>query len=144
LPPSAFNRLADNWRPLFAVAQIVGGHWPARALAAFTLLSGPNHQLSTLNHQLSDGIALLADIRQIFTQSGASRLFSSSIVSSLRALPDRPWSSDNNGHKPIDEPWVARQLRPFGVMPRNVRIGEGRARGYYLADFSQAFGDHLS
>src|SRR5439155_9520403 len=41
LPPGAFNRLADNWRPLLAVAQIAGGDWPARALAAFTHLSAP-------------------------------------------------------------------------------------------------------
>jgi hypothetical protein len=26
LPPEAFNRLGDNWRPLFAIAQIIGGH----------------------------------------------------------------------------------------------------------------------
>ena len=28
LPPILFNRLGDNWRPLFAIAQIVGGQWP--------------------------------------------------------------------------------------------------------------------
>jgi putative DNA primase/helicase len=149
MPKAAFNRLGDNWRPLFAIAQVAGGDWPARVLAAFTHLSSPPSQLPVLRSASGGGGStqnsqlLLADIRQIFIQSGASRLFSSSIVSSLRALPDRPWSSNNNGHKPIDEPWLARQLRPFSVMPRNVRIGEGRARGYYLADFSQAFGDHL-
>ena len=25
-----FNRQADNWRPLFAIADLVGGEWPAR------------------------------------------------------------------------------------------------------------------
>jgi hypothetical protein len=35
LPSGAFNRLADNWRPLLAVAQVAGGDWPARALDAF-------------------------------------------------------------------------------------------------------------
>src|SRR5947207_2287407 len=67
LPATAFNRLADNWRPLFAIAQIAGGDWPARALAAFEALASrsafrtphsalrtdsSNSQPSTLNHQL--------------------------------------------------------------------------------------------
>jgi hypothetical protein len=40
LPPSAFNRLADNWRPLFAIAETAGGDWPRRAADAFTKLTG--------------------------------------------------------------------------------------------------------
>jgi putative DNA primase/helicase len=28
LPPKLFNRVADNWRPLFAIAQVAGGDWP--------------------------------------------------------------------------------------------------------------------
>ena len=39
LPFGAFNRLADNWRPLFAIAEIAGGDWPQRAVAAFTKLT---------------------------------------------------------------------------------------------------------
>src|SRR5262249_29242520 len=39
LPDGVFNRLADNWRPLFAIAKVVGGDWPKRcgdALAKLT------------------------------------------------------------------------------------------------------------
>jgi putative DNA primase/helicase len=39
LPPSAFNRIADNWRPLFAVAEVAGGDWPRRAAEAFAKLT---------------------------------------------------------------------------------------------------------
>jgi len=28
MPPGAYNRVADNWRPIFAIAQIAGGDWP--------------------------------------------------------------------------------------------------------------------
>ena len=42
MPKAAFNRLGDNWRPLFAIAQIAGGDWPDRVLSAFTRLSAPN------------------------------------------------------------------------------------------------------
>jgi hypothetical protein len=39
LPATAFNRLADNWRPLFAIAQVAGGVWPGLALDAFKHLT---------------------------------------------------------------------------------------------------------
>ena len=39
LPENAFNRLADNWRPLFAIAEIAGGDWPQRTHAAFVALT---------------------------------------------------------------------------------------------------------
>jgi len=41
MPPTAFNRLGDNWRPLFAIAQIAGGDWPELALSSFNHLSNP-------------------------------------------------------------------------------------------------------
>jgi hypothetical protein len=30
-PDGLFNRDADNWRPLLAIAEAAGGHWPERA-----------------------------------------------------------------------------------------------------------------
>jgi hypothetical protein len=36
---AAFNRLGDNWRPLFAIAHVAGGDWPDRVLAAFNHLA---------------------------------------------------------------------------------------------------------
>src|SRR5439155_2789463 len=81
LPPGAFNRLADNWRPLFAIAQVAGGDWPQRALAAFTHLNpqhGPRNELRT-----PQSIALLSGVRFSFIQAGATRMFSKQLVASL-------------------------------------------------------------
>lgn len=58
LPDTAFNRLADNWRPIFAIAQVAAGDWPERALAAFKHL--------TANADLEAeglGVRLLKDVR---------------------------------------------------------------------------------
>src|SRR6267378_1768532 len=115
LPPSAFNRLADNWRPLFAVAQVVGGDWPQRAADAFAKLTGSlsSHPFNSFNDSTHltprgpvvswsgspDSLGLLADVRLIFTQHGVQRLFSSALVDALRVLPERPWSGANNGDK---------------------------------------------
>src|SRR5260221_12116881 len=39
MPPTAYNRVADNWRPLFAIAHTVGGDWPALVLESYNLLA---------------------------------------------------------------------------------------------------------
>jgi len=64
-------------------------------------------------------------------------------VTRLRALPDRPWSESHNGHKPIDETWLALQLRHLAIAPRNVRIAGAQAKGYHLTDFTHAFAQFL-
>ena len=168
LPPTAFNRLADNWRPLFAIAQIAGAPWPELALASFNKLTNPlltegksrseigislpplfqvqgsavqsstvqgssaNSDLTNSNFTDCPGSQLLADIRQIFTQSNASRLSSAQIVRALCALPDRTyaqrWSISSEPRR------LAGILRPFGINPRTLRFDGRLAKGYLLAD----------
>jgi putative DNA primase/helicase len=160
LPPGAFNRLADNWRPLLAIAQVAGGDWPQRALAAFTHLAGnqvrtlstlPDRsqaqagaspspprslQPSTFNQQLT----LLADIRQLFAQSGSTRISSKQLVESLCALPDRSYSQPSSlNHQRC----LARLLRPFGINSHNIRLGNLQTKGYDLTDFTEAFSRFL-
>lgn len=36
--------------------------------------------------------------------------------------------------------WLASRLRPFGIHPRTMRIGNTRAKGYNLADFTYVAG----
>jgi len=40
MPATAHNRLGDNWRPLFSIAEIAGGDWPQLAACSFTKLGG--------------------------------------------------------------------------------------------------------
>jgi putative DNA primase/helicase len=131
MPDAAYNRLGDNWRPLFALAQVIGGHWPERLTAAFHALSSSpsDPQLLTLNSQL------LGDIHHIFTRTSASRIFSADLVTALCALPDRPWSGNKNGHRPLTQATLARQLAPFKIFPLLLRIGDRRAKGYCATDF---------
>jgi hypothetical protein len=128
MPDTAFNRLADNWRPLFAIAQIIGGHWPQRALNAFHAFTA-KPQLHDLN------LLLLADIRQIFAAAGTDRLFSSALIQALHALPNRPWSGTNNGDQPLTERRLARRLGDLGIHPQSLRLRGVHARGYLLSSF---------
>jgi putative DNA primase/helicase len=41
MPASVFNRAADNWRPLLAIADVVMGEWPLRARQALPRRTRP-------------------------------------------------------------------------------------------------------
>ena len=40
IPSALGDRAADNWRPLLAIADAVGGHWPETARQAAIVLAG--------------------------------------------------------------------------------------------------------
>ena len=37
----------------------------------------------------------------------------------------------------MDERWLARQLNPYGIRPRNLRIEGIQAKGYYQEDMTE-------
>jgi putative DNA primase/helicase len=134
LPNGVFNRLADNWRPLFAIAEVAGEDWPNRCAGAFAKLSSQNDADSE-----SLRVNLLADIRQIFT---SERMFSKDVIDALKEMAERPWPEVCRG-KPITERWLARNLAGFGIHSKTLRIVDERAKGYEVADFREAFERYL-
>jgi putative DNA primase/helicase len=86
----------------------------------------------------SIGTLLLADIRQIFAEAGIQRISSKELVEELCSLTDRPWKTAYRNN-PITEMWLARQLREFEISPKTLRVGQTRAKGYELPNFTNAF-----
>jgi hypothetical protein len=122
------------WEPLIAVADAVGGEWPARArAAAIAVISEAKEREPSL------GIRLLADLRIVF--GDASEMPSKAILAALSALPESPWG-DVRG-KPIDERGLANRLRQYGVRPKVLRIGTQTPRGYAKADLIDAWSRYL-
>jgi hypothetical protein len=76
---------------------------------------------------------LLFDVFMQFSFANTKRLFSSELVERLNAYPGRPWKDLVRG-RPIDERWLARQLSPYGIRPRNLRINGAQAKGYCEED----------
>jgi hypothetical protein len=76
---------------------------------------------------------LLFDVFMQFTFAKTDRMFSSDLVESLNAYAGRPWKDMLRG-KPIDDRWLARQLNPYGIRPRNLRINGTQAKGYCQED----------
>lgn len=138
LPDGAFNRLADNWRPLFAIAEIAGGDWPQRAAAAFIKLTS-NEDVDAQGI----GTTLLADIRHIFENADVDKLPSATLCNSLAEVEGREWAEWGRARKPISTHQLAKLLRRFHVSPRVIRVGDETPRGYLLADFTEAFARYL-
>jgi hypothetical protein len=108
-----------------AIADLVGGDWPARARRAAVALSGTVEE-----DEESRGVQLLMDLRTIFTAAGMPEaIFTSELLEKLNERDESPWGTWHNGHglRPHD---LARLLRPFAISPHQVRIGEQSKKGY--------------
>jgi putative DNA primase/helicase len=137
LPAGAFNRLADNWRPLFAVAEVAGGEWPGLAVEAFSRLR-EDEEDESLN------VRLLADIRRVFRETGAERLASSELCGWLAELEGSPWAEYGPGRGPVTVYQVAEALKAFRILPQTLRLAPGDIRkGYCVGDFTEAFERYL-
>jgi putative DNA primase/helicase len=130
-----FNRPADNWRPLLAVADLAGGEWPSRA-------RGVAETAEFTKQDQSSRSMVLGDIRDIFVARGVDRLPSAALADALGGMENRPWSEWRNG-KPITAAALARLLAPFRITPGTKRHGSATFKGYLLADFADAFESYL-
>jgi putative DNA primase/helicase len=138
VPDSLHDRAADNWRPLLAIADAVGGKWPELARNAATAMSGSESQDDD-----SAGVMLLTDMQTIFKEDGAHHIASAELVKKLVEIEERPWPEWYH-QKPITPRQVARLLKPFKITPATIRIGHRTAKGYSHADLKDAFARYIS
>lgn len=134
VPDELRGRAADNWRFLLAIANLAGGDWPGRARSAALALSGGSTEDDSAR------IQLLFDLRQLFEST--DRLFSEDIVRQLSQMEDRPWPEWRNGN-PITKRQLAALLKPFGVRPQKIRLGNQSLQGYLKDDLEIAFASYL-
>jgi putative DNA primase/helicase len=137
VPALGNDRAEDNWRPLLAIADAVGGEWPRRAREALRTLVGDQAGDDSV------AVQLLGDIREIFLRCGVERLSSDQLVRELAAREDRPWPEWRAG-RAITPTQVARLLRGFQIKPRSVRLDASTTKkGYELAAFADGFARYL-
>jgi hypothetical protein len=121
IPDQLENRVADNWCPLFAIADVIGGEWPDRLRAIAT-------QIVALeaNEDPSPGAQLLSAIREY--------------------LGEREWvqSSQLASHCMMTGKMLATKLKPYDIEPHQIRIKDRVERGYWARDFADAFARYLA
>jgi hypothetical protein len=136
LPGELDDRAADCWEPLFAIADLAGGDWPARARRAARTLSSHGREDDSL------GVKLLGDIYDVFERLAQTRISKRQIVAELLALDEAPWG-DLRG-RPLDGRQLGRLLRPFRISSRTVRIpGADTVNGFQREQFEDAWRRYL-
>jgi putative DNA primase/helicase len=138
LPAGVYNREADNWRSLLAIAEAAGGHWPERARHAAL------QSRDAVGDDDSRLVVLLDDIKAIFTERDTDRLASSDLVDALVKIEGRPWAEYGRTGKPLSQNQLARQLKPLSIAPEVIRVADETPRGYRLNQFTEAFGRYLT
>jgi putative DNA primase/helicase len=112
----ANDRDLDNWLPLFAIADLIGGDWPKNAREAATKLTGEEREEPR-------NVELLKDIHLIFfgdpevpDDAGCTVISSADLVATLNSKANRSWSDLTTNQ-------IARILKPFKIRTnKTVRV----------------------
>jgi Protein of unknown function (DUF3631) len=155
IPEGVFNRDADNWRPLLAIADIVGGaKWPQRARNAAK--AGANRGDDDTSYV--DFIADFADILDAAGDDGepADQISSEALAAKLHEREGRPWKEYGKQQKPMTPNQIARLLKGVldangaPIKPVQIRVPdpddstkEIQVRGYRRDQFQDAFERYL-
>ena len=139
-PPNLRGRKGDNWKPLLAIAQVAGGHWPETARATAAALTGAT--ASDLEPTITT--RLLGDIRMIFDEKGVEAVTPADLVASLNALPDAPWIEFRYG-KPATTRTIAFKLKDYKIASTEPTraFGGDKDRYYVRRDFEDAWTRYL-
>ncbi|XXZ53009.1 DUF3631 domain-containing protein [Streptomyces cavourensis] len=130
------DRAADTWEPLVIVADLAGGHWPARARAACNAMT---RNEVVQDEQTTLKTRLLRDIRRVFDQeAGKEAMRSQDLLAVLIQDAEAPWAE--YGTKGLNAYHLANLLRDFGISPANYRFENGRqAKAYARNQFVDAW-----
>ncbi len=132
------NRTADNWEPLFALADLAGGDWPMFARHAAAKLSNTEEEDLSVNEEL------LTDIRAVFERQRIDRISTNDLILALCEDEEAPWLTYNfKAGKPITPRQLSKRLGEFGIKPKPIRVNGEVVKGYALDEFSDAFTRYL-
>ena len=143
MPRDVYGRLADNWRPLFALAEVADSDWLGHCKEALALARAAEAKRDEDNQKAR----LLTDIRNMFNERGLAAddyVLSFDMVECLNDLQDREWREANRG-KPINELWLSKRLGDFKLTPGRLprALDSDRRRGYPVAPFLELFDRYL-
>jgi putative DNA primase/helicase len=150
MPAGFDNRRADNWRVLFAIADLCAGaeEWGARAREAAV-------ELECASDTTSIGVRLLADIKRIFDEIGCAVILSATLVERLKEDPEAPWAEWGRG-KGLTQNSLAVLLGGGGGRGRGSRGGFSirsdtvhpspgvQGKGYKRSQFEEAWARYLT
>jgi len=128
------DRAADTFDPLYVIARLAGHDWEQKLHSAAVILA------STDDTEKS-GSGLILDILDIFFDRASEKIFTRDLVTRLR---DGNMKSQALKYSSLNEHQISRILRPYGIKPVCVRIGEEVRNGYISRDFYEALNRYVS
>lgn len=129
VPPELGLREADNWRPLLAVAAVLGQDWPERAWRAAVALSGRPTDDQDPN------IELLSDVRDVLVGTEDVFISTAELIDRLVRIDESRWA--DMGSRRLTARKLALLLAPFGIRSQQPR--RGAARGFFKRQFEEAW-----
>ncbi|QFU94087.1 DUF3631 domain-containing protein [Amycolatopsis sp. YIM 10] len=130
MPPGVRDRSAEIWRPLIALADAAGAHWPTTARAACS------HFVEAANTNRSGGavrLKLLADLHELFTRHDTDKLTTAEILDALCSLEEADWADLDGKGKALDARRLAKELKPYGVASKDIKQPGGKVTKGYRA-----------
>uniref|UniRef100_A0A809E4K4 DNA primase n=1 Tax=Ralstonia solanacearum TaxID=305 RepID=A0A809E4K4_RALSL len=138
LPDALGDRDQDNWEPLLAVADLVGGTWPSYSRSAAIKLCNRGGEAAQ-----SAGAELLADIKAVFDRQRVQRISMADLLAALCEDDEAPWKTWNRG-KEMTPRQLGKKLREYGIESQPVKIAYETSKGYKVEQFEDAFARYLS
>lgn len=137
LPDFLSSRQMDFWEPLLAIADLFGMDWPERARETARILH-------SRHFEVSEGIELLRDIKELFDTEDRDAFYSEDIVGLLLGNEELRWHHVEFHNRDYElTAWhLARLLREYDIRPSRMRLyqeNEKQARGYRRQDFEDAW-----
>jgi putative DNA primase/helicase len=144
LPEQFYNRRADNWRLLFAIADLCSGaeDWGEKVRLTAAKLIGAQESATV-------GVYLLIDIKRIFDEDRCDAMLSATLVERLKADQEGLWASWNKGkgltQKSLADLLGGRRSRSgFGIYSGDVHLpGDIHGKGYKRSQFEEAWARYL-
>jgi hypothetical protein len=141
LPKDLYNRRGDNWRPLFQIAEAVGGHWREKIKAAALASAGIRVVPDVVIALLTDLSDVLWDPRK---EKPRERMLTDDMVAGLteHKAPSWDWKTCNRGG-PVNRYWLRDNLAGVLDPPNSQRWREKTSKhplhGYTFVQFEDAF-----
>lgn len=130
MPSGIYNRNADNWAPLLAIADQVGGDWPQKIRTIAVDF------IKMKEDESSPGIMVLTDIRTIVETQKTDKITTGKLLQELKKIDGRPWAEDERG-KELTPNRLASLLKPFGLFTKNIRYKNEKGEEQVLKGFQR-------
>jgi len=130
LPGELTDRQRDSWRPLVAVADLIGERWGRAARQWATELA------RAVPTTPDPGVQILWDVFSVLAtpeHSGDLRITTKALATARNALPFREFDADLN---PVQ---LAKRLRRFEIKPERYYAGGIQVRGFRIRTESGTF-----